>query len=568
MDFLENEYKKRFQNQRLSDDKIDDEDLWAAIEENLENPSPKPAIYWDFLKKYRFAIAALMLLLCAVFVFQWVNSPKEIPVDAPNTVNYPQKQGLDNLTKKQMAESTPSVKQAKNSLEKPFENNNQNKIAENTPSVKQEKNSLETPFENNNQNKIAENTPSVNQGKNSLETPFENNNQNKIAENTPSVKQGKNSLETPFENNNQNKIAENTPSVKQGKNSLKTPFENNNQNKIAESTPSVNQHKNADLLPKKGLFEENNKKNKELSVTEKRDNAPNMPENSLQNQGDFQKDTRLPALSFLPFLECRIRSMNIEKPLLNGLSRTNNAPQKHKTQNIDWQLGISSGLNTMKMNYASDSSAAIATLKNQTEKGQLGWQSSAYLTVVRNDKWRFSTGLAYQQYYSKLDYKQEKTIQVLKKNQLLQVWINTSTGDTLQTRRGDTMINALSTREVVHHNAFQQLSIPLTVGIQNHRGNWIYGIHTGVVLNITLAQSGKLIDDKGEFQVFSNGDALAPLRKSSMGAEVSPFVGYSFTPKWSIECHPQWSWQVNKSIGTAKAQIHQFGLNLQSVWRF
>jgi hypothetical protein len=552
MDFLENEYKKRFQNQCLSNDEIDTDDLWAAIEENLENPSPKPSNYWVWLKKYRFAVAAIMLLLSAVFIFQWANSLKEIPIDMSITVHDSEKQGLNKPIKKQTPRNTPLVNQSKNNLDnqKPFVDNNQHPTAVNTSSVNQAKNNLDSPksFVDNNQHPTVENTPSVNQAENKLDN------------------------QKPFVDNRQHPTAINTPSVNQAENKLdnQKPFVDNRQHPTAVNTPSVNQRKNADLLPQKGLFEENKKENTGFSVAEKLDNAPESVGNALQNQLSFQKDTSWAALSFLPFLEHNIHSINTGKPLLDGVITANRTQNKRKRKEIDWQLGISLGLNTMKMNYASDSSAAIATLKNKTEKWQLGWNSSAHLTVLRNDKWRFSTGLAYEQYFLKLNFKQEKAIQVLKENQLLQVWINTSTGDTLQTRRGDTMINALSIREVVHYNTFQQLSIPFAVGIQNHSGNWIYGINIGAVLNFTLGQSGKLIDDKGEFQLFSNGDSLAPLRKSRIGTQISPFVGYAITKKWSIECHPQWSWQFNKSIGITgmKAQIHQFGLNIQSVWRF
>jgi hypothetical protein len=226
-------------------------------------------------------------------------------------------------------------------------------------------------------------------------------------------------------------------------------------------------------------------------------------------------------------------------PLFEKLEGVNTPIKKRKTKKLDWQLGISSGFNTWKINYVSEANGAIAARKNETEKEQLGWNSSVYLTVLRNDKWRFGSGLSYQQYFSTLDFKQEKEIQVVKKNQLLQVLINKTTGDTLKTRRGDTTVNALSTREVLHHNTFEQWRIPLTIGFQKRSGNWIYGINAGAVLNFTTRQSGKILDNTGEFQLFSNRDAIAPLRKSSIGTHISPFVGYAIAKKWSIECHPE-----------------------------
>jgi hypothetical protein len=336
--------------------------------------------------------------------------------------------------------------------------------------------------------------------------------------------------------------------------------------------PSVFEGKNTDLTTQDSLFKVDKNislsESKNLSVAKTLDNQSQTIENTSFNQRVLREDSVLNKSIDLSFLPLKINLLTLKKPSFEPLNVANAVIKKRKIKTIDWQLGISSGLNTLKMNYLSDSSAAIAALKKETEKGQLGWQSSLHLTALQNDKWRFSTGLTYAQYFSKLDYKQEKTVQVLKKNQLLQVWINTSTGDTLQTRRGDTTVNALSTRQVVHHNSFQQLSIPLTFGIQNQLGNLAYGINAGAVLNFTLAQSGKLIDGKGELSLFSNGDALAPLRKSSIGAQISPFVGYAIAKKWSIECHPQWSWQSNKNIGTTgmKVHIHQFGLTMRSVW--
>ena len=156
MDFLENEYKKRFQNQRLSNDKIDADDLWAAIEENLENPLPKPSNHWVWLKKYRFSIAAIMLLLSVVFIYQWANSPKEMSNDMPITVKYSEKKDLNNQT----AENNPSVNQLKNNLDnqKTFADNSSNQTAENNPSVNQSKNNLDNQktFADNSSNQTVE----------------------------------------------------------------------------------------------------------------------------------------------------------------------------------------------------------------------------------------------------------------------------------------------------------------------------------------------------------------------------------------------------------------------------
>jgi hypothetical protein len=88
MNFLENEYRKRFQNKRLSDDKIDADDLWAAIEDKLEVPVPasKPTRYLDWVKKYRFPIASVLLLSSAVFIFQLAKPIEKKPLDAPNAL--------------------------------------------------------------------------------------------------------------------------------------------------------------------------------------------------------------------------------------------------------------------------------------------------------------------------------------------------------------------------------------------------------------------------------------------------------------------------------------------------
>jgi hypothetical protein len=540
MSFLENEYKKRFANKHLSDDKIDAEDLWAAIEKGLEVPATKPTGYWDWLKKYRFAFALLLLLLSVVGILQWTKPIEEKP----------------------LAETNPVIQKTnKNNLSNTYQ-----KQSENTPSVFQDKN--------------LDKTSSTNKTDNRLSDSYQNQ-----TTNTPSVFQGKNSDKANLQNNGEHNLSNNyanqtksTPSVFQHESLDKISLQSNTADKISnnypQNTPSVNSDKNTDLVTQNSLLKADKtdvlSKNTNLPVAEVSDNPTQTAENSHSNQSLVKKEAALNTMGDLSFLPAKISLLTLDKLLFETLDMPIAANKKKKRKTFDWQLGISTGVNTLAINYASDSSAAIAALKNEAEKGQLGWNSSVHFTLLRNDKWRFSTGLTYAQYSSKLDYRQEKMIKVLKTNQLLQVWINKQTGDTLRTRRGDTTVNALSVREVVHHNSFQQLSIPLTIGIQNRVGNWIYGINAGTVLNFTTQQAGKTIDNSGELQLFSNGDVLSPLPKTSLGLQISPLVGYSITRNWSINCQPQWSWQFKNNSNTThlKSHVHQFGLNLQSVWQF
>lgn len=77
--------------------------------------------YLDWVKKYRFPIASILLLLSAVFIFQWAKPIEEKPIDAPNTLIYSEKQASviedkNNLlgNNQKQVRDTPSVFQGKN----------------------------------------------------------------------------------------------------------------------------------------------------------------------------------------------------------------------------------------------------------------------------------------------------------------------------------------------------------------------------------------------------------------------------------------------------------------------
>ena len=250
--------------------------------------------------------------------------------------------------------------------------------------------------------------------------------------------------------------------------------------------------------------------------------------------------------SLLPSLSALVLPDRSEQ-FLPRLNASDNDIEVDKPKIHSWQFSLLGGANNFLFNYSTTEPSALARQKNESETGQWGYQLGFQTDLVFNNQWVISSGLSYHNLYSRFDLVGQTNTQVFKEDVILQVLVDSNTGEVLNSIMGDTIVNAVTTRNIVHHNRYQQFSIPLDFGFQKiHRG-FIYGLRAGLGFHYVSAQSGRALDLDGEIVVFDTDSTYTPFRSFHIGFRFSPLTGYQFSNQWAITFQPQWAW--NPQIG-------------------
>jgi len=251
-----------------------------------------------------------------------------------------------------------------------------------------------------------------------------------------------------------------------------------------------------------------------------------------------------------------------------------------KNESIVWHIGILGGANVIDIKYGSEDVPLLpelARLKTVSEKKEYGTTLGIQTGVLLKNRWLINSGIEYHQLWSKLDFEEQKNIQVLKENQLLKVWIDQFTGDTLQKYYNDTLVNAVAYRDLLHHNKYRKFSIPIEIGIQQDYEKFIFGLTAGAVFNFTTLQSGKTINKDQEVIDFEKDDSTAPFKNFDIGFRISPSVGYQLSDRWTISLQPRWDWQRKRAeksdliifdVNQLSINVNQFNLNVGLKYSF
>lgn len=270
--------------------------------------------------------------------------------------------------------------------------------------------------------------------------------------------------------------------------------------------------------------------------------------------------------SNISFLKLDEPTLSTEKLLANKLAKLN----RKRNQSNRWMISAIGGINTVRFNFKSENYRDLVTLKVASEKEFIGTTYGINVGLLLKNRWMVNSGVEYHQLWSKLDYKNEENILVSKENQLLKVWIDSASGDTLNQIVDDTMVNAVAFRNVKHYNKYERISIPIEIGIQNNFNKFIYGISVGSVFNFTTTQTGKTFNHLNEIVVFDGESPAATYNYFDIGIRVSPLLGYKFSEKWSIAVRPQWMWNRRTDFDNTdmKIGVHQYNLNFRVGYFF
>ncbi len=291
-------------------------------------------------------------------------------------------------------------------------------------------------------------------------------------------------------------------------------------------------------------------------------NHSNNPSTLFANRPSFNLS---PALPLRPLV---LQAIEFDSTLPKlSFSKSQFSPSQKEDQ-LSWQLGLWGGLNQTRIQYQSKEASDLAKLKEETEKGLMGYSAGAAVSMVWKKRWFLNSGLEFHQQFIKFDYLEQKNINVQKDNHLLKAWINSTTKDTLKKAYGDTMIVALSNREVVHYNQYRKWSIPIAIGFEQGKGSFIYGLSAGAVLNFSAAQSGKILDENAEILVFDKNSAAAPFKSFDLGFRVSPILAYRFGERLAFTFSPQLNWQFHSNYAGTDIRMQAPLINLNAGMRY
>ncbi len=201
------------------------------------------------------------------------------------------------------------------------------------------------------------------------------------------------------------------------------------------------------------------------------------------------------------------------------------------------ELGFGMGVDLLKLDYQeSDSSPNLNDLSADIP----GYSTSLVASWISDKGLRVSLGLEYAKLRSKFEFSAESAVLYLDEDRLITYELDDFTGDTINAVYQDTWLDAIETRTIVHHNEFDLLSIPISIGYERDFGKIGLGIDAGLSYGFFLNQKGRSIDAEGAVAEFDmNKDDNTPFKSSLLSYSLSPIVDYRLSDVLSIRLAPQ-----------------------------
>jgi len=354
-----------------------------------------------------------------------------------------------------------------------------------------------------------------------------------------------------------------------------------NKNDFILSENSIVDHKNMPVQIYKGNLKTSvnphnnsyniklNKVEQEQSQNENRNSSTDIPTVLTSQKEEVKYDYSNEVST--PILNAMLSPLALEETLIYKVAQE--MPESFKgyyevdipkPKAYSWQISLLGGVNNSLFNFKSTESSELAELKSETENGEWGVNVGLKAAMVLNNKWLLSSGLEYQNVSSIFDIVQTTNMQILKEDQIVKFLIDEISGDTIGTVLEDVLVDSVVTRTIVNHNRYQQLSIPLEIGVQKYHGDLMYGLQAGISVNFVTSQSGKTLDPSGEIVSFNSSDGFTPFRNFHIGYRVSPFIGYRVAKNWAFTFRPQLAFNPHAGFDSSDIQLRssQFNFNV------
>jgi hypothetical protein len=207
------------------------------------------------------------------------------------------------------------------------------------------------------------------------------------------------------------------------------------------------------------------------------------------------------------------------------------------------------GANLMNTNYKGESTEQLVDLKNQTERVFPSTQFGVKTDVQFNSGLTAHLGLEYQQHRTIFEIEKDRSVSELLEDQLIKVWIDGTSLDTLAKEFGSVLVNRVETRKVVHNNHYEILGIPVGLGYSKQIGKVSLGIEGGLYLGFILDQNGKTLDTSEQIVSFDAQSDDRHLNDVMLGYRVSPSIEFAVKSDLSIEFRPEVSGFSSQQIG-------------------
>ncbi len=572
MKHLEDEYNKRFSKHQWSNDDFDVEGLWNDVEEALDEPSDKGGAFW-----FKGMLLGGLLFLSIAGGIWFLSDSGELERNGDTTSEI-----VSNNTTKEILQKE-NIKRAAESILRKDESQNTSIDLVNQKLENQQGENRKLSLEKSNGRNFIENTSkkseTISKVKDILDTT------------APIIDELKNEIsvsEIPANVNGEMVLAETIKEAVKDEISVgEMPANVADEMVLAETIEeAVKDEMSVNEIPanvegKMVLAETIEEAVKDEMKGDEKDGIllKNGPDET--DQSDDKKEEREALLQEsngrfiidkLPPIKNNTVVVAKQKNDLRKKKFKPFNPIKSSAAKMDWQVGFFAGINNANLNFIPDPNeqTILGDLKEQTEKGYWGSTYGIHVSAYARKSWMMKTGFELNDLWTKFDYTKVSTTPILKEDFLLKVWLDETQMDTLQTLYGDTLIDAIVTREVIHFNQYRQFSIPVLFGFYKKLDKLNLGMSAGPVLNFTTKQSGRSLDGQSEIAFFEQSDSSAPMNSFGIALRIEPTIGYHLTDNFSVNLYPQWTWQKHAAFdGTnVKTSMHQLNMNLGIGWSF
>lgn len=561
MNNLENEYRKRFSDQKQQVSPSDADDLWSAIASDLDN-DPKPAGSSRRLLKIPAVIALLALMCTGLWL---ITRQHEMPaaLASENHQNIQSLKQNQDITVENANSATPAAT--------PVPAENSNVTASPSASNVVIPDNTTAPFKN----------QRITASSSASSVVTSDNTSSRIFSKTPQTEKTQQKTNTtiplqPTLNTN--------PKIK--------PLQSTAGQDLQAAPNTALTEKNNTTLPTTLTEQPSLQKQSEHPAFSSTDDqqassllhAANSPSAS-EHPAPFIKPTTENLSDTLPFISENNLKSTVLQELANAVSQKDStrtvviekAPevQEHiseivpvkqpkKQTLLKWHFGLESGLNIANILFKSANNSVLADQKNSLEKPDWGYSAALRGGMLWKNKWAVNTGIEYHNFWTVFKTEYKSNVSVMLDSQLVKVFLDASSGQVLRKVYADTSVTGVATRTIEHHNQYQQISLPLEIGMEKHTGKWMFGLNAGAVFSYTFRQAGRTLGATAPFVDFDKNSTAAPLKTFGIGLRVNPVLGYHLNERTILLLKPQWTTQQRSSIlnSDMRANAHFWEMNI------
>lgn len=549
---LENEYNKRFKNQKMDLSDFDVDGLWDSISEELDQTTPPKSPnknYWNLLG------VTTLLIAIAFGIYQFRLS------DTTITANIPKTQHTKKLSEKPAQSTKNTEKQPITQIiAKPnqLSDNSTQELIKPTNSSAQSQKTTTSLTKKNLTAALMEHQESPS----SME-PIQ-------TKRTSTVSESKT-------------IATNTPLSKDRQLSQKQTNQQDGQGVKALTTT----HSASETTLRNNNDSENTLESNITNMPSSKDN-PIAQNSSIQQEGQDIKDAAITNnFTEVKHLQNNDSNKTLEKPnsktpenaqldneetasIANKLEDSS-APEiakdsaslassipkidLPKIKKIHWETSAFAGINKTKWSFQPSQVEGLSSIKNNSIHGSWGNSFGADITLIWKNKWTASSGISYQNLWSKLDYTKQTIQNKIRDSILTTVFINQQ-GEIISTVYDTIEISDTTNVRTVWNNHFQTIRIPLEIGFQKNIKHWRLGAKLGASFNFNIAQSGKTFGDDLNVLTYNSKNQEVPLHSFHIGFKATPYIGYHLKRSF-VTISPTWNWYRGQS-----ALVQDFGIQI------